>query len=87
MNTKQAGLRFPCSFPLKVLGFNTEEFSSAVLSIFQKHLDEDKISCSRRLSSGDKYLSITVTFTAESRDQLDAIYRELNDHNLVLMTL
>ena len=40
-----------------------------------------------RLSSGDKYLSLTVTFTAESKDQLDAIYEDLNGHELVLMTL
>jgi putative lipoic acid-binding regulatory protein len=39
------------------------------------------------LSKGGKYLSLTVTLTATSREQLDALYRELNAHELVLMTL
>jgi hypothetical protein len=40
----------------------------------------------RRRASG-KYLSVTATFVAESRAQIDAIYRELNGHDLVVMTL
>ena len=78
---------FPCVFPLKVMGRNSEDFPPAVLSILHRHLGPDTLSCSRRLSSGDKYLSLTVTFKAESKSQLDAIYRELNSHPLVVMTL
>ncbi len=69
------------------MGLNTEAFSSAVLSILERHLDPDKMTVDRRLSRGDKYLSMTITFTAESKEQLDAIYRELNSNQLVLMTL
>jgi putative lipoic acid-binding regulatory protein len=84
---KTDGIHFPCSFPLKVMGLNTETFATAVSAIFEKHVGPDRISYSRRLSSGNKYLSITATFTARSRDQLDALYQELNDHDLVVMTL
>ncbi len=28
------GIHFPCTFPVKVMGLNTEAFSAAVLSIF-----------------------------------------------------
>lgn len=87
MKTNQKGLLFPCSFPLKVMGLNTEAFSSAVLAIFRKHLPDEEFACSRKLSSGEKYLSLTVTFRAESREQLNALYEELNAHELVLMTL
>ncbi len=80
-------LRFPCMFPIKVMGLNTEAFSSAVMAIFRKHLDTDELSSSSRASSGEKYLSITVTFMAKSRAQLDKLYNELNAHELVLMTL
>ena len=80
-------LQFPCTFPIKVMGPNREDFPSAVLTIFHRHIAPNQISCSSRLSSGDKYLSLTVTFTAQSREQLDALYRELNVHELVLMTL
>lgn len=83
----EGSMIFPCVFPLKVMGRNTEDFSSAVLSILSRHIGPETLSCSRRLSSGNKYLSLTVTFTAESKSQLDAIYRELNGHPLVMMTL
>lgn len=87
MKNENQIIQFPCMFPVKVMGLNNEAFSSAVMAIFRKHLDIDRADNSRRTSSGDKYLSITVTFMAESRAQLDAIYQELNDHELVLMTL
>jgi uncharacterized protein len=87
MKKTDSSIHFPCSFPLKVMGLSTEAFASAVTTIFEKHVGPGRISYSRRLSSGGKYLSITATFTARSKDQLDALYRELNDHELVVMTL
>jgi putative lipoic acid-binding regulatory protein len=79
---------FPCSYPLKVIGKNTNEFYSTVSAIIEKHVpDSSRISYTDRVSSGDKYLSITATFSAESQEQLTAIYRELSDHKLVLFTL
>lgn len=80
-------LQFPCTFPIKVMGLHTEAFAAAVLTIFHRHLAPDQISYSSRLSGGNKYLSFTLTFTAQSREQLDALYGELNAHELVLMTL
>lgn len=80
-------LQFPCTFPIKVMGPNREAFSLVVLDIFHRHIAPDQISYSSRLSGGDKYLSLTVTITAQSREQLDELYRELNAHELVLMTL
>ena len=80
-------IKFPCMFPVKVMGLNNESFSSTVMAIFYKHLDPDRLSSSSRTSSGEKYLSITVTFMAKNRAQLDAIYEELNAHELVMMTL
>ena len=82
------GLKFPCLFPLKVMGLNADGLFPAVHAILKKHVpDLDDAAFIRRMSSSDKYLSITVTFLARSRDQLDTIYGELHDHELVLMTL
>jgi hypothetical protein len=79
---------FPCFYPLKVMGKNTHEFYSAVSRIIEKHVDgENKISYFSRVSSGNKYISITATFRMESEAQLQRIYRELNDNEMVLMTL
>jgi putative lipoic acid-binding regulatory protein len=80
-------IKFPCSFPIKVMGLNSEEFTSAVLAIFKKHLQLAEFTYSIRLSSSGKYLSMTITFTAESQNQLNAVYEELNGHDLVVMTL
>ncbi len=87
MPTKPTAFTFPCSFPLKVMGLNNEAFQTAVEAIFRKHLDPSPISFATQLSSNGKYLSITATFTATSKEQLDALYRELNAHKLVVMTL
>ena len=80
-------LAFPCTFPLKVVGLNTGAFERAVRAVVRKHLGDVAVEYVARKSSGGKYLSVTATFTAESREQVDAIYRELNGHDLVVMTL
>jgi putative lipoic acid-binding regulatory protein len=87
MKRKIFSMQFPCTFPLKVMGHNTEAFSSAVMAVFSRHLGPGHYSCDSRPSSGNKYLSITVTFVAGSKEQLDAIYGELDDLDPVLMTL
>ncbi|HEX7061002.1 MAG TPA: DUF493 domain-containing protein [Woeseiaceae bacterium] len=38
-------------------------------------------------SSGGRFVSLTVTITATSREQLDAIYRDLSADEQVLVAL
>ena len=78
---------FPCSYPLKVMGPKSEAFERAVRDILQKHLQEAPVVYDQRPSGTGKYLAITATFEAASKAQLDAIYEELNSHELVVMTL
>ena len=40
-----------------------------------------------RSSSGGRYLSLTATVNATSREQLDALYRELVAHPMVVLVL
>ena len=40
-----------------------------------------------RSSKHGRYLSLTVTLQAKSREQLDALYSELSGHPLVIMVL
>ena len=87
MSSQEDLLAYPCTFPLKVVGLNTETFERAVREVFRKHLGDIVVEFVTRKSSGGKYLSVTATFTAGSREQVDAIYRELNGHDLVVMTL
>lgn len=80
-------LQFPCNFPLKVMGLNAEAFEHAVRAVVEKHVAAGSVAYARQPSRAGTYLSITATFTATSRKQLDALYRELNGHELVMMTL
>ena len=87
MKERVSLLQFPCSYPLKVLGQNTNAFHAMVSAIIEKYVAEGtEITYLTRASSGDKYLSITATFIAQSQEQLSAIYEELNQHELVLIT-
>lgn len=81
-------LKFPCDFPLKVMGYHTDDFRSIALGIVQKHIgrvDSGKIE--ERPSKDGKYLGLTFNFTADSRAQLDALYQELTACEKVLIVL
>jgi uncharacterized protein len=88
MNEKDNLLKFPCAFPLKIIGLNSDEFHSVVTSILRRHApDQGDLTTTSNLSSSNKYISITAVIDAKSKDQMDAIYREMNNHKLVLMVL
>lgn len=79
---------FPCDFPLKVMGRRTDDFRSIVLGIVQKHTGPiDAANIEERPSRDGAYLSLTCTFKAQSREQLDALYRELTSCERVLIVL
>lgn len=72
---------FPCTFPLKVMGMNNEAFETAMVMIVRKHVgDLREGAVKSKLSRTGKYVSVTITFTASSREQLDNIYREAHAH-------
>ena len=81
-------LEFPCDFPLKVMGAAGEGFAQAVIAVVLRHApDFDAASMEMRPSRGGNYLSLTCTIRARSREQLDALYRELTAHPLVKIVL
>jgi putative lipoic acid-binding regulatory protein len=85
---KDTLFEFPCDFPLKVMGVRTDDFRSLVVGIVQKHVGPiapDRIV--ERPSENGKYLSVTCTIHAQSKAQLDAIYRELTSCERVLVAL
>ncbi len=79
---------FPCDFPLKVMGRRSDDFRSLVMGIVQKHVGTlDVTNIEERPSKDGNYLSLTCTFSAQSKDQLDALYRELTSCERVLIVL
>jgi putative lipoic acid-binding regulatory protein len=81
-------LTFPTPFPIKVMGRREEGYAQAVLEVVLRHApDFDASSMEMRPSKAGTYLSVTVTINARSRDQLDALYRDLSGHPMVMMVL
>ena len=81
-------MKFPCQFPIKVMGTASDDFDTIIIDIIKKHvsnLSEDAVKS--RLSQKGNYVSITVTIEAKSREQLDNIYYDLTEHKMVLMAL
>ncbi len=84
----ESALAFPCDFPIKIMGRKERGFAQAVTDIVLRHArDFDPASVEMRPSRQGKYLSVTCVVRATSREQLDALYRELCDHPAVVMVL
>lgn len=86
--TQASLIEYPCDFPIKILGQTRAGFAQAVLEVVQRHApDFDGATIDMKASKHGKYLSVTCVIRATSREQLDALYRELCDHSMVVMVL
>jgi len=80
--------QFPCDFPIKVMGRDSESFRTLTLAIVERHAGSlAPESISERTSSKGRFLSLTYTIRALSRAQLDRIYQDLTDSGVVLVAL
>lgn len=79
---------YPSQFPIKVMGLRAEGFVHAI-SMIARQFDPgfDAGTIELRESKGGKYLGVTITVTATSRDQLDELYRTLSTHPMVKIVL
>jgi len=88
MQTGESLLKFPTAFPIKVMGLTRDGFAQAIVTVVQKHApDFEPATVEMRASSHGKYLSLTCTVNATSREQLDDLYRDLSSHPMVAMVL
>ena len=81
-------VEYPSVFPIKVMGENVEGFAQAMIELarrFDPALDDSAVTI--RPSRAGKYLGVTLSVTATSREQLDALYRSLTQHPLVKVVL
>ncbi|MGB0866016.1 MAG: YbeD family protein [Granulosicoccaceae bacterium] len=81
-------ITFPCDFEVKAMGKASEDFEALVLAIVRKLVPElgDKARRTAPSKSGT-YISVTVGFEAQSKEQLDAVYQALVDEPRVLYAL
>jgi len=79
---------FPSEFPIKVMGRNDSDLRALTQAIIERHagpLAESQVRT--RTSADGNFLALTYLVQATSREQLDAIYRELTACKSVLMAL
>jgi putative lipoic acid-binding regulatory protein len=86
--SEESLIEFPCDFPIKMMGRDTPGFRATARSLIENHVgpvDENAIRAN--LSGKGNFVSLTVTVTATSQQQLDDIYRDVSGHDDVLMAL
>jgi putative lipoic acid-binding regulatory protein len=85
---EQPLLTFPTVFPMKVMGRREDGFAQTVSEIVRRHApDFHPETIEMRTSKNGRYLSLTVTINARSKEQLDGLYVELSGHPMVIMVL
>ncbi len=88
MAEEETLLEFPCQFSVKAMGINSPDFNPLIYQLVASHVSGLTMGAlTSKPSSKGKYTSVTVTFTATSKAQLDTIYRALSGHEKVLMAL
>lgn len=81
-------IEFPCVYPIKVMGRSHPQLRSLVVEVMERHAPGfDQTSIAVKDSSKGAFQSITVTITATGISQLQAIFDDLKDHELVHMVL
>ena len=81
-------IEYPSDFPIKVMGEMQDDFAQTIVEVVTLHdptFHAGKMEM--RPSSQGKYLSLTVTVRATSREQLDNLYRALSSHPMVKVVL
>ena len=84
----ESPLRFPCDFPIKVMGAGGSDFRALVVERVRRYapnLDEALVRV--RDSRAGRYQSVTVLVNARDRAQLDAIYQDLSEHPQIKLVL
>lgn len=86
--TDETVFEFPCDFPIKVMGRDSPEFRATALALIESHtgpLEPERVRTA--VSRNGRFVSVTVTINAQSRAQLDDIYRDVSGHPSILMAL
>ncbi|UJF18824.1 DUF493 family protein YbeD [Vibrio sp. SS-MA-C1-2] len=79
-------LEFPCQFSFKVMGYAKPELPDLVLEVIQRHAPGDytpKITPSKK----GTYDAVSVTITATNIDQVETLYKELGEIDIVRVVL
>ncbi|CFR10581.1 DUF493 family protein YbeD [Yersinia kristensenii] len=79
-------LEFPCPFTYKVMGIAEPQLVNQVVEVVQRHAPGDYTPQVKPSSKGN-YHSVSITITATHIDQVETLYEELGNLELVRMVL
>ena len=81
-------LKFPCDFPIKIIGKADTRLCNEIAKVLSQHAPEFAASdLTLNISKKGKYHALTAVIHAKGKTQLDAIYQALTAHDLVVMAL
>lgn len=85
---EQSLIEYPSDFPIKVMGKAEPGFAQMLTEVvLQFDPTFDPATVEMRPSKSGKYLGLTFTVRATSRQQLDDLYRALHAHHMVSIVL
>ena len=88
MKTDKSAIEFPCYFPIKIIGVNSDHFEEEIKQIVSSYFPgEPKPQISCKQSKESNFLAITATVYVHDQPTLDALYKELTQHADVKMVL
>lgn len=79
-------LEFPCSFTYRVMGEAKPDLVDQVICVVQRHAPGDYTPSVKPSSKGN-YHSVSITINATHIDQVETLYKELADIDIVRMVL
>ena len=79
-------MEFPCKFTYKVMGYNKPELPDLVVAVIQRHAPGDYIPDVKPSGKGT-YSAVSVTIKATSIEQVETLYKELGEIDIVRMVL
>jgi len=81
-------LDFPCDFGFRVMGLALEELPCIVNTVLEQHASGDfKQLPGIRTSSTGKYNSISYTVRVQNKEQIELLYKELSELDIVRYVL
>lgn len=81
-------MEFPCQFPVKIIGTNSQNFIDDIKDLARKHFPEFKdADLTQKPSQQNNYLALTLTVLAQNQKMLDELYQDLTKNPNVKMVL
>lgn len=79
---------FPDTYSIKAVGKDEENFSEFVADVVRGIVDDPAaVSYRTRPSRNGSYLAVTISFTADSQQQLDDVFKQMSEQTRVVWVL